>query len=77
VSFVRFKVPLHRKRIHSDLCKGLGYDLIQWTGSPVRDGIPYDSPNPDAINLCAENFEWVVEESAKWLAAAKKQKPGK
>ena len=65
------------------LCKGLGYDF-NTVEFAVRDGIPYaidfGNPAPDAdINSVGpENFEWVVEESAKMaIAAAKKQKPGK
>jgi hypothetical protein len=65
------------------LCKGLGYDF-NTVEFAVRDGIPYaidfGNPAPDAeyTSVGAENFEWVVEESAKMaIAAAKKQKPGK
>ncbi|MGV3696783.1 ATP-grasp domain-containing protein [Flavobacterium sp.] len=64
------------------LCKGLGYDF-NTVEFAVRDGIPYaidfGNPAPDAelTSVGAENFEWVVETSAKMaIAAAKKQKPG-
>jgi hypothetical protein len=65
------------------LCEGLGYDF-NTVEFAVRDGIPYaidfGNPAPDAelTSVGAENFEWVVEESAKMaINAAKKQKPGK
>jgi len=65
------------------LCKGLGYDF-NTVEFAVRDGIPYaidfGNPAPDAelTSVGAENFEWVVEASAKMaIAAAKKQKSGK
>ena len=65
------------------LCIGLGYDF-NTVEFAVRDGIPYaidfGNPAPDAeiTSVGAENFEWVVEESAKMaIAAAKKQKQGK
>ena len=37
-----------------------------------------ETPAPDAelTSVGAENFEWVVETSAKMAIAAKKQKPG-
>lgn len=64
------------------LCKGLGYDF-NTVEFAVRDGIPYaidfGNPAPDAelTSVGVENFEWVVEASAKMaIAAAKKQKPG-
>lgn len=64
------------------LCKGLGYDF-NTVEFAVRNGIPYaidfGNPAPDAelTSVGAENFEWVVETSAKMaIAAAKKQKPG-
>lgn len=65
------------------LCKGLGYDF-NTVEFAVRDGIPYaidfgnPAPDADVNSVGPENFEWVVEESAKMaIAAAKKQKPGK
>ena len=65
------------------LCKGLGYDF-NTVEFAVRDGIPYaidfgnPAPDADVNSVGMENFEWVVEESAKMaIAAAKKQKPGK
>lgn len=65
------------------ICKGLGYDF-NTVEFGVRDGIPYaidfgnPVPNVDLSSLGAENFEWVVETSAKMaIVAAKKQKPGK
>ena len=64
------------------LCKGLGYDF-NTVEFAIRDGIPYaidfGNPAPDAelTSVGAENFEWVVETSAKMaIAAAKKQKSG-
>ena len=64
------------------LCKGLGYDF-NTVEFAVRDGIPYaidfGNPAPDAeyTSVGPENFEWVVETSAKMaIAAAKKQKDG-
>ncbi len=65
------------------LCNGLGYDF-NTVEFAVRDGIPYaidfGNPAPDAerTSVGEENFEWVVEESAKMaIAMAKKHKPGK
>jgi glutathione synthase/RimK-type ligase-like ATP-grasp enzyme len=64
------------------LCKGLGYDF-NTVEFAIRDGIPYaidfGNPAPDAeyTSVGPENFEWVVESSAKMaIAAAKKQKEG-
>jgi hypothetical protein len=64
------------------LCKGLGYDF-NTVEFAIRDGIPYaidfGNPAPDAeyTSVGPENFEWVVETSAKMaIAAAKKQKEG-
>ena len=65
------------------LCKGLGYDF-NTVEFAVRDGIPYaidfgnPAPDADIHSVGPENFEWVVEESAKLaIAAAKKHKPSK
>jgi hypothetical protein len=56
--------------------KGLGYDF-NTVEFAVRDGIPsidFGNPAPDAelTSVGAENFEWVVEESAKMAIAAQK-----
>jgi hypothetical protein len=45
----------------------------------VRDGIPYAIdfeiiPDAELTSVGAENFEWVVEESAKMAIAAAKNK---
>jgi hypothetical protein len=65
------------------LCQGLGYDF-NTVEFAVRDGIPYaidfGNPAPDAelTSVGAENFEWVVEASAKMaIGLAKKHKAGK
>ena len=65
------------------LCKGLGYDF-NTVEFAVRDGIPYaidfgnPAPDADIKSVGQENFEWVVEESAKMaISYAKSQKPGK
>ena len=65
------------------LCKGLGYDF-NTVEFAVRDGIPYaidfgnPAPDADIKSVGQENFEWVVEESAKMaISYAKAQKPGK
>jgi hypothetical protein len=60
------------------LCKGLGYDF-NTVEFAVRDGIPYaidfgnPAPDADVNSVGEENFEWVVEESAKMAIAAKKK----
>jgi hypothetical protein len=45
----------------------------------VRDGIPYaidfgnPAPDADVNSVGEENFEWVVEESAKWQSLLQKK----
>jgi hypothetical protein len=56
------------------LCEGLGYDF-NTVEFAVRD-IPYaidfgNRPDAELTSVGAENFEWVVEESAKWLSQQK------
>ncbi len=65
------------------LCHGLGYDF-NTVEFAVKDGVPYAidfcNPAPDAelTSVGEENFEWVVEHSAKFaIEKAKAQKPGK
>jgi hypothetical protein len=76
------KITRHRKEYTLKLCKGLGYDF-NTVEFAVRDGIPYaidfGNPAPDAelTSVGAENFEWVVEESAKWLLLLQKTKAWK
>lgn len=61
----------------------LGYDF-NTVEFAVRDGIPYaidfcnPAPDADVNSVGQENFEWVVETSAKFaIERAKKHKPGK
>ena len=66
-----------------DLCYALGYDF-NTVEMAVRDGIPYaidfcnPAPDADVYSVGQENFDWVVETSAKIaVERAQEQKPGK
>jgi hypothetical protein len=58
------------------LCEGLDFNTVEFA---VRDGIPYaidfeTAPDAELTSVGAENFEWVVEESAKWLSQQPKNR---
>ncbi len=65
------------------LCQGLGYDF-NTVEFAVKDGVPYaidfgnPAPDADVNSVGLDNFEWVVEQSAKMaINYAKAYKPGK
>jgi hypothetical protein len=74
------------KKVHDyvlDLCNGLGYDF-NTVEMAVRNGVPYaidfcnPAPDADVNSVGQENFDWVVETSAKMaVERAQAQKPGK
>jgi glutathione synthase/RimK-type ligase-like ATP-grasp enzyme len=73
------------KKVHDyvlDLCNALGYDF-NTVEMAVRNGVPYaidfcnPAPDADIHSVGQENFEWVVEHSAKLaIERAQLQKPG-
>lgn len=73
------------KKVHDyvlDLCNALGYDF-NTVEMAVRNGVPYaidfcnPAPDADINSVGQENFEWVVEHSAKLaIERAQMQKPG-
>lgn len=73
------------KQVHDyvlALCHGLGYDF-NTVELAVRNGIPYaidfcnPAPDADVNSVGQENFDWVVETSAKMaVERAEAQKPG-
>jgi hypothetical protein len=74
------------KQVHDyvlDLCNALGYDF-NTVEMAVRNGVPYaidfcnPAPDADVNSVGQENFDWVVETSAKIaVERAKDQIPGK
>jgi glutathione synthase/RimK-type ligase-like ATP-grasp enzyme len=74
------------KQVHDyvlDLCNALGYDF-NTVEMAVRNGVPYaidfcnPAPDADVNSVGQENFDWVVETSAKIaVERAQDQKPGK
>lgn len=74
------------KKVHDyvlDLCNALGYDF-NTVEMAVRNGVPYaidfcnPAPDADINSVGQENFDWVVETSAKIaVERAQEQKPGK
>jgi len=76
--YVKNPAPIDPKlyeRIHGDCLKlvtALGYDFDTLEFA-VRDGIPYAidflnaAPDADKGSVGEENFNWVLEHSAKWL----------
>jgi glutathione synthase/RimK-type ligase-like ATP-grasp enzyme len=67
--------PGLEERIHGDIVKltnALGYDFDTLEFA-VRDGIPYaidflnPSPDADPGSVGQENYDWVLENAAKWL----------
>lgn len=73
------------KQVHNyvlDLCNALGYDF-NTVEMAVRNGVPYaidfcnPAPDADVNSVGQENFDWVVETSAKIaVERAQEQKPG-
>ena len=73
------------KKVHGyvlDLCNALGYDF-NTVEMAVRDGVPYaidfcnPAPDADVNSVGQENFDWVVQTSAKIaVERAREQKPG-
>lgn len=73
------------KKVHDyvlDLCNALGYDF-NTVEMAVRNGVPYaidfcnPAPDADINSVGQENFDWVVEHSAKLaIERAQMQKPG-
>ncbi len=74
------------KKVHDyvlDLCNALGYDF-NTVEMAVRNGVPYaidfcnPAPDADVLSVGQENFDWVVETSARMaVERAQAQKPGK
>ncbi|HEX9148588.1 MAG TPA: hypothetical protein VF958_05430 [Thermoanaerobaculia bacterium] len=67
--------PALEERLREDCLKlagALGYEF-DTVELAVRDGIPYaidflnPAPDADAASIGPDNFEWVVETSARWL----------
>ncbi len=73
------------KKVHDyvlQLCNALGYDF-NTVEMAVRNGVPYaidfcnPAPDADIHSVGQENFDWVVEHSAKFaIERAQMQKPG-
>jgi glutathione synthase/RimK-type ligase-like ATP-grasp enzyme len=73
--------PALEVRLREDCLKltgALGYEF-DTVELAVRDGIPYaidflnPAPDADAASIGPDNFEWVVETSAKWLVERVKE----
>jgi glutathione synthase/RimK-type ligase-like ATP-grasp enzyme len=74
------------KKVHDyvlELCNALGYDF-NTVEMAVRDGVPYaidfcnPAPDADVNSVGQENFDWVVENSARMaVERAQLQQPGK
>jgi glutathione synthase/RimK-type ligase-like ATP-grasp enzyme len=76
--YVRGAPPIEtalEERLTSDCLKltgALGYEF-DTVELAVRDGVPYaidflnPAPDADVVSIGPDNFEWVVERSAKWL----------
>lgn len=74
------------KKVHDyvlELCNALGYDF-NTVEMAVRDGVPYaidfcnPAPDADVNSVGQENFDWVVENSARMaVERAQTQQPGK
>jgi hypothetical protein len=74
------------KKVHDyvlELCQALGYDF-NTVEMAVRDGVPYaidfcnPAPDADVNSVGQENFDWVVETSARIaVERAQAQQPGK
>ena len=76
--YVRAEVPIEpslEERLRGDCLKltgALGYEF-DTVELAVRDGIPYaidflnPAPDADVASIGADNFEWIVDQSATWL----------
>jgi hypothetical protein len=55
------------------------FNTVEFAVHGIPYAIDFGNPAPDAelTSVGAENFEWVVEESAKWLCCCKKTKAWK
>jgi glutathione synthase/RimK-type ligase-like ATP-grasp enzyme len=67
--------PALEERLRGDCLKlagALGYEF-DTVELAVRDGVPYaidflnPAPDADVASIGPDNFEWIVEQSAKWL----------
>lgn len=84
--YVRDRAPIDpalEERLRGDcikLASALGYDF-DTVELAVRDGVPYaidflnPAPDADAASIGPDNFEWVVEHSAKWLIERVREGP--
>jgi len=82
--YVRSATPVEpalQDRLAGDcrkLAGALGYDF-DTVELAVRDGIPYaidflnPAPDADVASIGQENFDWIVEHSAKWLVERVKE----
>jgi glutathione synthase/RimK-type ligase-like ATP-grasp enzyme len=76
--YVRASAPIEpalEERLRSDCLKltgALGYEF-DTVELAVRDGVPYaidflnPAPDADVASIGPDNFEWIVDQSAKWL----------
>jgi hypothetical protein len=76
--YVRASAPIEpalEERLRNDCLKltgALGYEF-DTVELAVRDGIPYaidflnPAPDADVASIGPDNFEWIVDQSAKWL----------
>jgi glutathione synthase/RimK-type ligase-like ATP-grasp enzyme len=76
--YVRSASPVEtalEERLRSDCLKltgALGYEF-DTVELAVRDGVPYaidflnPAPDADVVSIGPANFEWIVDQSAKWL----------
>jgi hypothetical protein len=84
--YVRPAPPIEsalEERLTSDCLKltgALGYEF-DTVELAMRDGVPYaidflnPAPDADVASIGPDNFEWVVERSAKWLVERVKEGP--
>jgi glutathione synthase/RimK-type ligase-like ATP-grasp enzyme len=84
--YVRGAPPIEsalEERLTSDCLKltgALGYEF-DTVELAMRDGVPYaidflnPAPDADVASIGPDNFEWVVERSAKWLVERVKEGP--
>ena len=75
--------PALEERLRGDCLKltgALGYEF-DTVELAVRDGIPYaidflnPAPDADVASIGADNFDWIVETSARWLVERVKEGP--
>jgi hypothetical protein len=84
--YVRASAPIEpalEERLRNDCLKltgALGYEF-DTVELAVRDGIPYaidflnPAPDADVASIGPDNFEWIVDQSAKWLVERVTQGP--